>query len=70
MRWEFTESEEDLLAMGQMQLLLEGLRSRYGDYMPIRQELDSMQDNLERAIRTLVRVSDIDEGLTSAPTIN
>lgn len=62
MQWETTESEEDLLSMGQMQLILNGLRERYRNNLLLKLDLDSVQQGLDKASATLLRVAKVDHG--------
>ena len=70
MRWEATEAEEDLLSLGQMQLILQGLLARYEHTLPMRLELEAMQESLDGAIKLLTRHSILDSTYPGIPLIN
>ena len=70
MRWEATETEDDLVSLGQMQLILQGLLARYAHNLPMRMELHAMQEGLDAAIKLLTRHSILDSTIPGIPVIN
>ncbi len=70
MNLESTDSEEDLLALGQMRLILNGLRARHDDNMQLRNELRSLDHDLERATHIMLRLAALDPERMAPPMIN
>ncbi|MBI3992940.1 MAG: hypothetical protein HY342_06680 [Candidatus Lambdaproteobacteria bacterium] len=70
MRWEATETEQDLVSLGQMQLILQGLLARYEHHLPMRLQLDAMREGLDGAIKLLARQTVFDSSGIGVPLIN